>query len=311
MGTIRKRGKKWTAEVCVDRLRKSKTFVNKREAQKWIIETELNGVLNDTSSLKQIVARYIKEVTPTHKGRKQEKYRLHLLVDELPDKPLHKFTPNDFSIWKQEKLKTVSPPTVRRYMTALNSVFNHAIAEWQVMDKNPLQGVKKPPSNPHRERYPTDQEVKEIVRELGNTGKSKQIGITLLLALETAMRAGEILSLNRSNVDYKNRVATLTNTKNGDTREVPLSTKAIQLLKSVDPEYFTVSSAVHSQLFRRAVRNCGIDNLRFHDSRAAGLMRLSKKVDVLSLARIVGMRSPNTLMIYYRETAAELSKLLD
>lgn len=140
---------------------------------------------------------------------------------------------------------------------------------------------------------------------------SQRIAVSYLVALETAMRAGEILSLNRSTVDYIRRVATLIDTKNGDRREVPLSSRAAKLLKSVDPEYFTVSSAVHSQLFRRAVKNAGIEDLRFHDSRAAGLMKLSKKLDVLELARMVGHRDVRSLMIYYRQSAEDIAKLLD
>lgn len=124
------------------------------------------------------------------------------------------------------------------------------------------------------------------------------------------MRAGEIRSLNADNVDYDRRVAKLTMTKNGDSREVPLSTRAVELLRSVEPEYFTVSAAVHSQLFRRAARDAGVTGIRFHDSRAAGLMRLSTKVDVLTLARIAGMRDTKTLMVYYRKTAEDIAKEL-
>lgn len=312
MGTIRKRGGKYYAEVCVLGQRKGKTLRTKREAQRWIIDIEEGlAPLNPAKiTLHDAVEKYLKEVAPGHKGEKQEALRLRRIVKELPNKPLSQLTPSDLSDWKVMKLEKVSNPTVRRYMTALSGVFTHCVREWGYLSENPLNRVRKPPSNPPRNRYPTKEDVKLILAELKTGKHKKQVAVTFKIALETAMRAGEILSLNRGNIDYKRRVATLTDTKNGDTREVPLSSKAVKLLKSVDPGYFTVSSETHSQLFRRAVNDAGIDNIRFHDSRAAGLMKLSKKVDVLTLARIAGMRDTKTLMIYYRETAEDIAKIL-
>jgi len=110
------------------------------------------------------------------------------------------------------------------------------------------------------------------------------------------------------------RVAKLDKTKNGDSREVPLSLKAVELLeqmRGVDPvRVFTVSAASRDALFRKAKKRAGIVGLTFHDSRALALTRLSKKLDVLELARMVGHRDVRSLMIYYRESAEEIAKKL-
>jgi integrase len=51
-----------------------------------------------------------------------------------------------------------------------------------------------------------------------------------------------------------------------------------------------------------------IDDLTFHDSRAAALTRLSKRMDVLRLSRISGHRDLNQLLkAYYRGTAADVA----
>lgn len=51
-----------------------------------------------------------------------------------------------------------------------------------------------------------------------------------------------------------------------------------------------------------------IENLRFHDSRAAALTRLSRRMDVLKLARISGHKDLNQLLAaYYRDTAADVA----
>jgi len=85
----------------------------------------------------------------------------------------------------------------------------------------------------------------------------------------------------------------------------------VRLIKLLPGKRFTVSGDVHSRLFSRATRKAGIEDLRFHDSRAAGLMRLSKKLDVLDLARVVGHRDTKSLMIYYRNRAEDIARLLD
>ena len=318
MGTIRKRGRRYYAEVCINGKRKGKTHDTRKAAREWIQDAERGAIGLDAGrgTLAHLVERYIREVSRDHKGAHQEKYRLRRIVRELPDVPISRLTASDFSAWKSDKLNQISPATVRRYMTALNSVLQTALVEWQVIDRNPMAGVKKPPSSRPRSRVPSEDEIPAILEALGYVDgepvrtQQQRIAVSFLVALETAMRAGEILSLSRETIDYRRQVATLIETKNGDRREVPLSSKAIALLRRVDPEYFPISSAVHSQLFRRAVRNAGLEDLRFHDSRAAGLMRLSRKVDVLDLARIVGQRDPRTLMIYYRETAEDIAKKL-
>jgi integrase len=51
-------------------------------------------------------------------------------------------------------------------------------------------------------------------------------------------------------------------------------------------------------------------DLHFHDSRAEAIFRLSKRLDVLELARMVGHRDPRSLMLYYATTADELADKL-
>jgi integrase len=74
---------------------------------------------------------------------------------------------------------------------------------------------------------------------------------------------------------------------------------------------FTVDAASRDALFRKARERARIEGLTFHDSRATALTRLARKLDVLSLAKMVGHRDPRSLMVYYRETAADIAKRLD
>ena len=135
---------------------------------------------------------------------------------------------------------------------------------------------------------------------------SARVGFAYLFALETAMRAGEIVGLLWS--DIKGNLAHLRKTKNGDSRDVPLSKEALRLvsllprLSDDDASVFQLGSAQLDALFRKAKAKAVIDDLHFHDTRREALSRLSKKVEVLTLAKISGHRDLSILLNTYYKT---------
>ena len=95
----------------------------------------------------------------------------------------------------------------------------------------------------------------------------------ILFAIETGMRRGEILSLTWENVHLGKRYVHLPDTKNGDSRDVPLSPQALELPGDL-PKYIRGDLAVFPQHFevlksawRRSCCRTGISDLRFHDLR--------------------------------------------
>ncbi len=127
------------------------------------------------------------------------------------------------------------------------------------------------------------------------------------------MRAGEILSLGRANLDLNKRIATVahkTQHLTGRPRIVPLTRKSARLLRPVahKEKCFEVSSASLDALFRKARDQMLIKGLHFHDSRAEALTRLSRKVDVMTLAKISGHKDLSILQnTYYRESAEDIA----
>src|SRR5690606_1820058 len=103
-------------------------------------------------------------------------------------------------------------------------------------------------------------------------------------------------------------------TKNGDRRAVPLSSRAVSLFKSLEKlhkvKLFTLTPALRDVYFRQAKALAEVEGATFHDARATALTRLSKKLSILELARMVGHRDPRSLMIYYRESAANIARKL-
>ncbi len=325
MATYRKRGDKWRVEISRAGVRRSATFDTKRQAQQWAAEVEAEllsgrgiGATRGDKTLSDALERYLLEVSPTHKGHRREATTLNLWIKAHPlrGRRLDHIHGHEVAEWRDLRLGVVAPGSVLREMTILRSVFECARRDWGWIAANPMDDVRRPPSPRPRDRRPTEDEIQRLCDALGYDDeteiktKSQEVALAMLLSIETAMRAGELLSIKPNLIDWESRTLLLPMTKNGESRRVALSSKAIELLKRL-PEMFTVDSASLDALFRKAKLRCDITGLTFHDMRAEALTRLSKKVDVLTLARISGHRDIKMLMIYYRESAADIAARLD
>lgn len=319
MASYRKRGTTWRAELYRDGKRESATFRTKAEAVAWADkrEAELVGRTLPDNTLKQALSKYAEEVAPTHRGARWEIARCNALGRaRIASRRLAAVTPADLGAWRDERLETVAPGTVLREMNLLRSVFEVARKEWGWLRVNPILDVRRPQKPPSRRRRITQDEIDRLTLALGYDGGEPQnlsqtVALAFLFAIETAMRAGEILGLRWSDVGTKS--VQLQRTKNGDARAVPLTSRAreiLALLPRDDGAVFKVDDALRDALFRKARKRAEIANLRFHDSRAEAIWRLSKKLDVMELARAIGHRDLRSLMIYYQTTADELADRL-
>jgi integrase len=134
-------------------------------------------------------------------------------------------------------------------------------------------------------------------------------------AIETAMRRGELMSLLWTNVNFEKSIVFLPLTKNGDSRYVPLSRKAIKILQSlprnIDGRIFPLNKQTVSILFLRASRRAKLSNIHFHDLRHMALTKLSMKfTNILELATISGHKELKMLQRYVHIKAENLVQKL-
>jgi integrase len=299
--------------------RDSQTFDTKAQAVSWATqrELELTGAKLPTHSMIAALRKYAREVAPKRKGEHWESLRCTALERaEWAHKPIAAVSATDLAQWRDARLQSVSGATVRREFSLLRSLFEIARKEWKWIRENPLAEVERPPASASRKRRITQDEIDRIVLSLGYLGgepetQSQRVALVFLFALETAMRSGEITGLYWRDVGPHS--VQLPETKNGDAREVALSVRAreiLSLLPKGDGPVFGVEPAMRDALFRKARDRAKVANLHFHDARAEAIWRLSKKLDVMELARMIGHRDLRSLLIYYQTSAAELAAKL-
>ncbi|MBJ9968635.1 site-specific integrase [Burkholderia seminalis] len=374
MPTIRKRGQyQWEAQV---RRRgypaQSKTFTTKAEAEAWanMIESEMSrGVWvsrseAEATTLYEALKRYEEDVSLSKKGAAQESSVIKTWqAIDLAKRPLATVRGADISKLRDEWLKDYKPATVLRRLAVLSHLFNIARKEWGMESlSNPVELVRKPQPNnvrtrriaagdapvsvragqePESERGAQDGELERVVMASG----SALLPSIIWLAVETAMRRGEIVSLLWMHVDLNRRVVHLPSTKNGDARDVPLSSRAIAVLQALkdtrdatgDPNegderdvvrVFEIRSDAVTRAFERAVaraRKVYVDDcraaelkpdgkfltdLRFHDLRHEATSRLASIFPMHDLTKITGHKDPRMLMRYYHPRAEDLAKRL-
>jgi integrase len=325
----------WRAQVAVQGVRESRHLSTKAEAIAWATAREAEIRAGKATGIQagrtvgDAFDRYEKEVSATKRGQRFEQLRLAAIgnwqINGTPfrDLRLVDATSDMLGKWRDHRLNTdkMSGSTVNRELNLLSNVFTVAAKEWKWIAASPTTDVRRPKNSEPRDRLYTDDEIERICFALGFDldGEehvetvSQRIAVAFLFAIETAMRAGEICGLLPR--DVAGRVATLTETKNGTKRRVPLSKRAVELLELLPlPEengtLFGVTSKSLDALFRKARTRAGVDDATFHDTRHLAITRLAKKLNVLDLARMVGHRDLRQLQVYYNESAEAMAERL-
>lgn len=323
---------RWRAEVEVAGHRETQGgFPTKREAQEWATQTEADlraGRLGKwpLKTLGDALDRYQKEISVTKASRVFEERRFEALKRDFPElvaRRLVDVRPEDLQAWVDARLKSVMPATVKRESHSFSNVWTIAAKAWRWCPvESPWTFVRVPSDSPPRDRRVHWKEIRQVCRALGYVSGAKpqtlsqEVAYAWLIALRTAMRAGEVLGLTAEAVDLQTRVVTLSKHKTlrytGRPRHVPITRQARRLLAVLAQgqagPLFNVNDDSRDALFRKAMGRCKIQGMRFHDSRAEALTLLSRKVDVQTLQKISGHVDINILIsTYYRETAAQVA----
>ncbi|AMK77582.1 MULTISPECIES: tyrosine-type recombinase/integrase [Methylomonas] len=301
----------------------TKTFKSKAQAQQWArsIETQIDhGTFLDrteaeSTSLGELIDRYQSEVSPTKKCYESEIRRLRLLKRGLGHLIVASIQGKHIAAYRDKRLKEgKATATVLRELGNLSHIFSVAIKDWGIpITANPVQLIRKPSASKGRDRRLVENELELLLAALSDTNEVKTI---VELAIETAMRRSELLSVKWENVDIENRFILLPDTKNGESRAVPLSSKALSILEGIDRQssdkVFRTRPDSVTQAFTRACNRAGIQDLRFHDLRHESTSRLFEKgLNTMEVSSITGHKTLAMLKRYTHLKAADLALKLD
>lgn len=331
------RGKTW--RVIIRRVGhpvQTKTFESKKDAEQWAAEIESKiGVSKfdklqlktaKTVTVRDLFRRYETEVVPGMRGRNEISIVQRLIRDSgFMGILASKITPQDIKNWRDNRVKEIQPQSVHRELNTISAVFSHAIKEWNIpIDANPCHSVSrfKGADVPRDKRWHSD-DVQKFLDAAGwkedaplKVGRD-YVGWALLLGIETAMREGELCSLTVADFHPEEKYVHLSITKNGDSRNVPLSMAAIRyfeaLCKGKKPEdrIMGIGANTLCEYVLEVRLKCGLEHLHFHDARHEAATRLSTKLsNVLELSAVTGHRSLKSLKRYYHPSPSEIADKL-
>lgn len=341
MATLRKRGEyQWQALIEKKNRatgvvhKEAKTFTTRAQAQEWAREIEAalaRGQYNDNrqaaaTPLRDLITRYRDEITPRKKGAKQETVRLNKwLKHELADRMLTLIQPSDFAGYiADRRAEGRAEQTIKSEIIAISNVFKVAGADWGYNIENPIKRISKPGGSRKRDQRILPEVWPAIAAAL-SARRNPYYVVIAELAIETAMRQGELFALTWADIDLSGRHLTVregkdTTGKNDKSRIVPLSVRAVELLTALprpirnDERVFqvghTTSADGLSRAFTAAAAAAGIP-ARFHDTRHEACSRMAPHFEMHELMKITGHETAGQLIRYYNPTAKELTAKLD
>jgi integrase len=164
--------------------------------------------------------------------------------------------------------------------------------------RNPVRGVRMPSHRPGRDRRLVEGEEDALLEAAGCPWTRAAI----VLAIETAMRQGELLALRWDDV-MADRVLVRTS-KNGRPRVVALSSRARAVLaempRSLTGRLLPLTKMALDHRWRTARDGAGVTDLTFHDLRHEAVSRLFEKG--LTTEEVMGMSGHRTYSQLFRYT---------
>lgn len=331
MATFRKRpgprgSTVWQAQIIRQGFKPQfRTCNTKGEAEAWArrVESEMDAGAwldrseGDRTTLGDALGRYLVEITPGKASttKVNERRRILRLQDTaLARYALSRLSGRDVADYMRDRLKTVEPSSVLSELAILSHVYTVAMSAWgmaYLVNPVPLARTALPKLPAGRNRRLQEGEEDRLL-----AAASPIIAAVIRFALATAMRRSELAALCWENIKLKKRTALLPTTKNGEARTVPLSPAALDVLKEIPRQLrgsvFGLSPEGISSGWKRARKDAGIPDVRFHDLRHEATSRLFEDTDLdtMEIKEITGHKTLQMLARYSHLRAHRLADRL-
>lgn len=221
---------------------RSKVFTTKTEAKDWLRENESSAALaalgaTSGPTFSDLVDAFVK--APPTKGTRYwtashidfwktelgtmktgeiDRGTINTCKAKLLGQRVRVYSPNG----PKETDKNLTPATVNRYLASLSSILNFAVQR-NIINHHPMKGgqVRKEKESKGRRRILTPEEEQRLYVACDAT-TWPMMRLFLRVCLTTAARKSEVLNLRWQDIDLAQSVAWLHDTKNDDSRAMPL-----------------------------------------------------------------------------------------
>ena len=211
------------------------------------------------------VTEYLEWAQANKRSWKTDRDWLKTLGAWFAGTTLDQITAEQVERFKAEMAKRRAVATVNRYLACLRHLFSRAVRDGKA-PVNPVKAVRLFRENNARVRWLTPEEETVLFGVIPEPDWS-----FCMVALYTGLRKGDVLSLRRDQVDYRNGILTIERTKHGEGRRVPMNATVKAILRRVppilgEPRFFAGCGKI-SHRFPTYVKKAGLHDLHLHDLR--------------------------------------------
>jgi len=244
-------------------------------------------------------------------------------LEELADRQGRYFAGNDADGQKvfRAKRKVLAPATINRYAAALGAVLTWAIKK-RIAPRdfvNPVKRIERRAEDNEVVRFLSDDERIALLAA-ARVSSWKKLYLLVLLGLTTGARRGELGRMCWRDIDFDRGQISVTVTKNGDAKVLPLTPPVIEeLRKHVSAPSTLVfaskrrpDSTFNSEpVWQKALKTAGVRNFRFHDLRHSCASTLAQSgATLLEIADVLGHRQLSVTKRYSHLTVKNKSDLI-
>lgn len=222
--------------------------------------------------------------------------------------------PEEIEKLHQKTKKELSPYTANRMLSLIKHMYSIAIKQGYIKSReNPAEFVRKFPEQ-SRDRFLQSDEIKRFFEALENE-TNEVFKNYILLSLFTGQRRNSVLSMRWENVDLKNGLIYIPDTKNGDPMQIPMTTQTKELLEtmktSAESDWVIPSNKSASghledpkRPWQDLLKRANIKNLRLHDlRRTQGSYQAITGTPTNIIGKSLGHKSNSATAVYARLTA--------
>ncbi len=317
-GRIYKRGGIWYIDYGVDGQRKRERASRDKGEALRILAAKRTDVERGALGFEKKQTLHFSDFAEEYKAIKAEArsarsikgYVKHLAAF-FGEMPLNRITSEMVEAYKQKRLKqrirggsgsrTVKGSSINRDLATLKNMFSVALKQKRFRGDNPVKAVAFFPEQT-RDYVLSKEEIGRLLAAAGEPLRQ-----TILIALNTGLRKGEILSLKWNQVSFEDGIISFARTKSAKFHRIPMNEVVRGVLGAVErkgdfvfPGRWAKGHLVDcKKAFEEARRKAELSELHFHDLRhCAGTYMSAAGVPLRTIQQILGHQDVRTTTRY-------------